>query len=131
MDPRVERAQQLFWEIAMLKRERAFRPCIEKLVEMATLHEDRAFELLQCLASDGWTELYAAITAWGEAGSRHEAERLIEFGRSRAGLLLAGEGAVHDQLAELESWLDGIRVLPSLRDFDRPLPKMGMMAGAA
>ena len=37
---------------------------LPQLLEMARLHEERACELLQAGDPDGWTDLFAAVTAW-------------------------------------------------------------------
>jgi len=122
MDPRIEEAQRLYWEIEQLRQRDAKRAIPPKLHQMARLHEERADELLRARDPDGWIDLYAAITAWGEAGSSGDAKRLIQIGLGFAASFPDGRNNVEQQLEELKNWLPSIKVLPSLRDFDRKLP---------
>lgn len=122
MDPREEQAQQLFWEIEMLRREGAERAAVPRLRKMAVLHQERAWELLSKGDPNGWIDLYAAITAWGEAGMKSEASHLITQGRQAVNMLPEGRINLEEQLNELQTWLDALLVVPSLTDFDRPLP---------
>lgn len=110
MDPRVVQAQQLFWEIEALRRQQPGQPPVAKLTQMAQLHQARALELLQKGDADGWTDLYAAVTAWGEAGARTEAEHLLSVGRQLAAGRAQGRANVEGQLNELEQWLNGLAV---------------------
>jgi hypothetical protein len=89
---------------------------------MAQLHEERARELLGRSDPDGWTDLYAAISARAEAGSRLEAYKLICYGRERADALPRGRENVLEELDRVETWVSELKVLPSLRDFARLLP---------
>jgi hypothetical protein len=89
---------------------------------MAGLHRDRALELLRSGDADGWPDLYAAITAWGEGGARSEANQLLHLGRQLARSFPAGEPNILKQLEELEVWLDSLHVVPSLGEFAIALP---------
>ena len=124
MDRRIEQAQQLFWEVGRLRDEGLHRAALPRLVKMAGLHEERALELLGNRAADGWADLYAAITAWGEAGHRGDAERLVAVGRRRSALFGEGSQNILCQLDDLAVWLDSLHIVPSLGDFARPLPAM-------
>jgi hypothetical protein len=122
MDPRIERAQLLYWEITRLREIGAYRKTRSKLIEMAELHEERALELLAKGDPDGWVDLFAAITAWAKAGCGEDSNRLVAAGRLAADQFGNGEANLHQQLDELQEWADGLKVVPSLRDYDRPLP---------
>jgi hypothetical protein len=131
MDPRIERAQQLYWEITRLREFGAHRKTHSKLVEMAQVHEERALELLAENDPDGWVDLFAAITAWAKAGCREDANRLLVAGRSSTGHFGSGEDNLHRQLDELQEWADGLTTVPSFRDYDRPLPSLRMETALA
>jgi hypothetical protein len=131
MDPRIERAQQLYWEITRLTDLGAHRKRHSKLIEMAQVHEERALELLEEGDPDGWVDLFAAVTAWAKAGCREDANRLVSAGRSTASQFGSGEATIHDQLDELEEWADELTTVPSLRDYDRPLPNLRLEAALA
>jgi len=131
MDPRIERAQQLYWEITRLREFGAHRKTRSKLIEMAQVHEERALELLAEGNPEGWVDLFAAITAWAKAGCREDLSRLLEEGRSTASQFGSGEATIHEQLDELEDWADGQTVVPSLRDYDRRLPSLQLEAALA
>ena len=123
MDQRIEDAQKLFWEISRLLRENGSRRIVtRKFIEMARIHEDRAGDLLQRCDPDGWPDAYAAITAWGKAGNKSDAFRLIAEGRELSALFPYGKEDIESQLAELETWLVSLQVMPSLGDFARPIP---------
>lgn len=122
MDKRIEHAQQLFWEIGRLRDVGSHGVAVRKLVQMARIHEELALELLQSREPDGWTDLYAAITAWGEAGHKSDAQRLIFEGRRLSASLADGGENIERQLDELGGWLASLRVVPSLGDFARSLP---------
>jgi hypothetical protein len=115
MDPRVERAQQLFWEVEALRKNGVCPAALPQLLEMARLHEERARELLQVGDVDGWTDLFAAITAWGEARQRGETERLLAVGRGFAAALGSGKAKVEEELCQLEAWLDLLPFAPPIR----------------
>ena len=95
MDPRIERAQQLYWEITRLTDLGAYRMRRSKLIEMAQMHEERALELLEEGDPDGWVDLFAAITAWAKAGCREDVGRLVAAGRSAASQSGSGEATIH------------------------------------
>jgi len=122
MDSRVQEAQRLKWEIDLLHQQGADRTALPLRRKMAELHEDRAKELLSARDPDGWIDLYAAITAWGKAGMKGDAYRLITQGRQTISSFTEGRKNLEEALGELQDWLDALPVVPSLRDFDRPLP---------
>lgn len=122
MDSKVKQAQQLYWEISRLRDQRSYRLAERKLCQMAQIHADLAGQLLRGREPDGWADLYAAITAWGEAGRKGEAHRLIAEGRRLSDLFRDGSENIKRELNELEDWVESLHVLPSLSDFARPLP---------
>ena len=124
MDTRVDETQRLFWEVKYLREQGACRLVTRKLIDMADLHEARGRELLARCDFDGWTDWFAAITARAEAGSTHEAERLLEEGRRFAASLGDGRGNIECQLEELDTWIASlvVKVVPALADFARSLP---------
>jgi hypothetical protein len=128
MDHRVNQAQQLFWEIGRLHEQGLHRLAVRKLAQMAKIHEERALQLLQDREPDGWADLYAAITAWGEAGHKSDAHRLIVQGQALSALFSEGRVNIERQLIELEEWLELLRVVPSLSDFARALPAIPVEA---
>jgi len=106
MDSRIERAQQLFWEIEAVRQNGVYPAALAQLLEMARLHEEGARELLQAGNSDGWTDLFAAVTAWGEARQRSEADRLLAVGRGFAVAMGPDNEGVGNELHRLAVWLD-------------------------
>ena len=115
MDPRVERAQVLLCQIDDLRVRGAGEAAVLlRLREMAALHEERGRELLSGNVPGGWTDLFAAITAWAEAGSRRRAEDLLSEGRQRAGRLHEGRENIEAELDDLERWLGSTSVPPPL-----------------
>jgi hypothetical protein len=122
-DQRVKEAQQLFWRIETLRSLQVpHRAIAAHLNQMARLHEERAKELLSRQDVDGWTDLFAAITAWGEAGSEPSARTLLRFGE-RMAANFDGRDLLLSELERLESWLKGLHVVPALEDFARRLPR--------
>ena len=89
---------------------------------MAELHEQRAQDLLSAHDPDGWIDLFAAITAWGEAGMKGDAIRLIAHGRQTVSLFPEGRKNLEEALGELQDWLDVLPGAPPLKDFDRSFP---------
>jgi hypothetical protein len=89
---------------------------------MAQIHEELARRLLHDREADGWPDLYAAVTAWGEAGCKRDAYRLIVEGRRLSALFPDGSENIQRQLDELEDWVQSLDVVPSLGDFARELP---------
>ena len=73
-----------------------------KLTQMAQLPQERALDLLRQGDADGWTDLEAAVTAWGEAGAKTEAEHVLDVGRQFAAALAHGRANVEGQLNERE-----------------------------
>lgn len=88
---------------------------------MARLHEERARELLGRQDADGWIDLFAAITAWGEAGSEPRARLLLQLGEQAARDLEGGDTLL-EEIDRLERWLGTLCVVPALEDFARRLP---------
>lgn len=105
MDPRVERTQQLYWEVESLRKQGVYPVAVPQLLEMARLHEERARELLQAGDPDGWTDLFAAVTALGEARQRSEANRLLAAGREFAARLGSMQAGIEEELRQLQIWL--------------------------
>ena len=124
MDPRVQEAQELFWQVATLRTlaQPPHRVIAATLHRMARLHEERAKDLLGRQNVDGWIDLFAAITAWGEAGSDGAARSLLSFGR-QAAQQSEGRDSLLAELDSLDRWLAGLVVVPALQDFARPLPR--------
>jgi len=129
VDPRVKLAQQLYWEISRLRDQGLLRLAVRKLGEMARVHQELAVQLLHDGEPDGWPDLYAAVTAWSEAGRKSDAHRLIVEGRRLLSEFPNGRENIESQLKELEEWVESLDVVPSLSDFARPLP--AIPAGAA
>jgi hypothetical protein len=119
MDPRVKRAQQLFWEIEALREKGVYPAALPKLLEMAQLHEGQARELLRAGNPDGWTDLFAAVTARGAARQRTEAKRLLTAGHEFAAALNQDEANIVAELSQLKVWLDSLPPAPSIPTSDR------------
>jgi hypothetical protein len=122
MDSRVQETQRLMWEIELLCNQGADRTAEPLRRKMAELHEQRAQDLLSAHDPDGWIDLFAAITAWGEAGMKGDAIRLIAHGRQTVGLFPEGRKNLEEALDELQDWLDVLPGVPPLKDFDRSFP---------
>lgn len=110
MDPRVSKAQQLFWETAALKKKGELSAARPKFAEMGKLHQDRAEELLQAGDADGWIDFYAAVTAWGEAGEITRAKDLILQGEQLASTFPDGQDNIRTELADLGKWLGNLPI---------------------
>ena len=122
-DERVQEAQQLFWQVETLRSLGAtYKVIALKLDRMARLHEERAKELLSRHDADGWIDLFAAITAWGESGSEPSARGLLRFGEGVAERF-DGRDLLLAELEHLDGWLKGLHVVPALEDFARCLPR--------
>lgn len=106
MDPRATRAQELFFEIQANRRTGSVDQLGRQLVEMAKLHEELSLDLFADGNPDAFVDLYAAITAWGEAGEKSKAQRLIDLGRQWALTLKDGRTTIEEQLAEMQAWMD-------------------------
>lgn len=78
MDVRIDQTQQL--QIAI---ESALRDVDAMRIEAAVRHEGLAVEALDLGDPKGWTDLYAAITYYADAGQFDESERVIAFGLDR------------------------------------------------
>lgn len=128
-DPRVSRAQALHWEIEALKSLRAHRATVNaRRREAASLLEERAHELFARRDVFGWTDLFAAVTYWGEAGERHRADQLLRQAEKYLQGFPEGTENLRQQLDELRTWFQGLRVVPSLDAFARPLPRLPELA---
>ncbi|MHB1556811.1 MAG: hypothetical protein ACYC61_04935 [Isosphaeraceae bacterium] len=104
MDPRIDRAQRLYWDIyGAGTTPRA--GCLDELMEMAELHEGIARDRLDRGDGTGWIDWYAALTALGDAGRIEDARRLVAEGRRRADAFLSSKTAIERELSEFESWL--------------------------
>lgn len=124
MDPRAEEAQALLWRAEALKRLGAGRKAQQALLEMARLHEELAFDRLGRGDPGGWIDLYAAVSAFGQAGERLQAERSMLRARELASQLPdrdAREGVTRELDAHAR-WLDELRVLPGLAELARRIP---------
>ncbi|MGC8642939.1 MAG: hypothetical protein ACP5XB_24035 [Isosphaeraceae bacterium] len=105
MDSRVLEAQSLYWQVhggANLSSE--LREAT--LIRMAQLHEEIAQERLDQDDSLGWSDFYAAVTAWGEADRLQEARSLVHLGIQRAGAFPAIRSEIIHELDEQRRWLD-------------------------
>ena len=123
MDPRAEEVQALLWRTEALKRLGAGRKAQQALAEMARLHEELAFDRLGRGDPDGWIDLYAAVSAFGEAGERLQAQRCMLRARELASQLLdrdVREGVTRELDAHTH-WLNELRVLPGLAELARPI----------
>lgn len=128
-DPRLERAQTLHWELEALRQLGAHRATLNpRRREAASLLEERARELLARKEPLGWTDLFAAVTYWGEAGERQHASALLTLGEQALHDFPEGAGNLRHTLEELRTWLSGLRVVPSLGDFARALPPLPELA---
>jgi hypothetical protein len=105
MDPRVDRAQQLYWLVyGSGTTPQPGRS--EELLEMARLHEEIARDRLEQADGRGWIDLYAAVTSWGNAGRLRDAQDLISEARRWAHRFPAMQDDIIREILELESWLD-------------------------
>ena len=121
LDAAAEKAGRSLSQEAEYRLERSFQneQLLPQLLEMARLHEERARELLQAGDPDGWTDLFAAVTARGEARQRAEADRLLTAGREFAASLHQDEANVVEELSQLKEWLDLLPPAPSVPTPDR------------
>ncbi len=104
MDPRIERAQELYWRVYGTG-QGPRSGCVNELGEMARLHEGIARDRLDKGDARGWIDWYAAVTVLGDAGRIEDAGRLIAEGRRRAGEFHAMSQDILSELSELETWL--------------------------
>jgi hypothetical protein len=79
---------------------------MNELLEMARLHEEIARDRLGRDEASGWIDLYAAVTAWGDAGRLRHAKALISEARQWVGRFPAMQPAIKRELREHERWLD-------------------------
>jgi hypothetical protein len=124
MDTRIPKAQALFWRIERLRQLGYEAGVAPLLKEMARLHLERARELLAQGEADGWSDMYAAITAVIEAGDSMLALDLLDEARAAAAGVGVGAENVLSELVQLEGLAFDLGALPALRDFARPLPPM-------
>jgi len=119
MDRRIARAQRLHWEIEALLRLGVHGAGLRaKRREAAALHEELACERIAQDDLLGWTDLFAAITYWAEAGHSLHAFELLQFGTHIA------IGAVVSELEALRTWMTEIAVIPTLGEFATALPAL-------
>jgi hypothetical protein len=112
VDPRVEQAQTLFWEIETLRRAGRIEEASPKLRAMGLLHEQRALELLEAREAEGWVDLFAAITAYADAGDVDRAAQLLIRGRELLDRFRVGRSALGGELQEMEAWLQAKHTPP-------------------
>jgi hypothetical protein len=122
MDPRARRAQQLYWEVEELRRHNAAAAALAKTMEMARLHEALSIELLEQRNPDGWPDLFAAVTAWADAGRKGTALGLIRRGQRWTEGLVEGRDNVLAELESLRRWVNALVVVPSLLDLGQQVP---------
>jgi hypothetical protein len=105
MDSRALEAQSLYWQV---HGGTSLSPELREatLIKMAQLHEEIAQERLAQNDSLGWSDFYAAVTAWGEADRFQEARSLVHLGIQRAGAFPAVHPQVIHELEALGHWLD-------------------------
>jgi hypothetical protein len=128
-DTRAERAQELFWRIADLRdRGLGGTPILVMLREMARLHEDRARELLNREDLGGWTDLFAAVTAWAEAGEARRVRSLLDLGYDQASRVSDGRDAIETELRGLAEWSKRLSVPPALSELAQPTPPLPKLA---
>jgi hypothetical protein len=106
MDARQRKAQELYVEIQELERQQDHPALPAKFAALASLREERALSLLEARQEDGWLDLFTAVTAWGRAGEKAQANRLLAKGRRLAAGLGLGRGNVVAELRDLKTWLD-------------------------
>lgn len=112
MDERLWQAQAVYAEIQELERQPDRQALPAKFAALAGLREERALTLLKAGRDDGWVDLFTAVTAWGRAGAKAEAKRLLTKGRRLAARLGRGRENVEAELRELGSWLDQLPPVP-------------------
>jgi len=118
MDPRIDRTQQLYWQVyGTSTAPRA--GCDNELSEMAQLHEAIARDRLDRGDATGWIDWYAALTVLGDVGRIEDARSLIAEGRRRADEFLDLKSAIEQELSEFENWL---RAKPGNGEPVRPRP---------
>ena len=105
MDRRVEHAQHLYWRIVQLRAQHPEGGVRFLLRTMAFLHESRARDMLSQGNVDGWIDLFAAATAWGNAGMVAAAQWLLGFARERARSIGEGRKNIESEIDETEDWL--------------------------
>ena len=126
IDSRIAQAQELHWRIQALRIHGAHSATLRAWNrDAARLYEERARELLENGDVLGWTDLFAAITHWGEAGEESAAMDLLALGHRTAGALPHDAASpIRAQLDELRAWLRSLNVVPSLAGYARRLPPL-------
>lgn len=105
MDARALEAQSLYWQVyGGVNLSQAEREAT--LARMAQLHEEIATERLAQNDSLGWSDYYAAVTAWGEADHLQEARSLLHRALRSVDDFPAIRQQVIHELEELRCWLD-------------------------
>ena len=66
--PRIERAQQLYWEMLVCVSLGRIRKTRSKLIEMAQVHEERARDLLAKGDPEGWVRSLCGHHGMGQSG---------------------------------------------------------------
>ena len=108
MKAKATQAQELLWEIWALRESGDTQGAALKSRKMARLHEELAKDALEAQSPHGWPDLFAAITAWGKAGTvadRMHAASLLDYGYILAQVMGGDRTAVRAQLKELLEWL--------------------------
>lgn len=126
VDPRIAQAQALHWEIEVLRAHGAHSATLRaRHRNAARIYESRARELLANGDVLGWTDLFAALTHWAEAGDEAACASLLNLGNQHAAMLPDDAArAILAQLDELRAWLRDINVVPSFAGYARPLPPL-------
>lgn len=110
MSDRAERAQKLYWEVEALRALRAERKSVvPKLIEMGELHESLGRELLPQGRHNGWIDLFAAVTAWAEAGRFERATSLLDWSL-REVPRFDGTENLQREIARMRAWVDQTRL---------------------
>ena len=122
-DPRIHQAQTLHWQIETLRGLGAHSATLRpRHREIARIYEERAREILASTDGLGWTDLFAAVTHWAEAGEAERAQSLLHLGDRLTTAPGEANAAIRSHLDELRSWLREHRVIPSLAAYARALP---------
>lgn len=126
VDPRIAQAQALHWQIEGLRAHGAHSATLRALNrDVARIYEARARELLTNEDPQGWTDLFAAISHWAEAGEEAASVSLLDWGNRFATRLPEdARHAIRVELDGLRAWLHTLTVVPSLAGYARRLPPL-------